>query len=123
MLGRYHHIGGAEQRIAARGINEQTLRAVFEPEPDLRALAAANPVDLLGLDLVQIIHLVQIVNEALGVLGNLQHPLGAHHAHDLAAAALAYAVHHFLIGKAHLAARTEIDGNLRLVGEPLLVEL
>ena len=122
VLGRYDHVGRAKQRVAAGRIDEQALVGIRDAEPDLRALAPADPVLLLRLDLIEIVHKIEIVDEPFRILGDLQHPLRTHHAHDLAAAALAAPVHDLLVRKADLAARAEIDRDLRLVGKPLLKE-
>ncbi|MPM07237.1 hypothetical protein SDC9_53543 [bioreactor metagenome] len=123
MLGGDDHVGGSKQRIGAGGVNRQRVACSVEREIDQRAFAAADPVDLLGFDLFEIVHRVQIVDEALGVRGDFEHPLGAYHADDLPAAALADAVHDLLVGKADLAGGAEVDRDFRLVGKPLFKEL
>ena len=71
---------------------------------DLSAMAAADPVALLGLDTVDVIYLVQVIDQAVRVSGDLQHPLALHTLHNGAAAALAHAVYNFLVGQNDLAA-------------------
>ncbi|MPN43531.1 hypothetical protein SDC9_191091 [bioreactor metagenome] len=116
MLRGHDHIRRAKERIRARGEDDQFVVESVERKLDQRAFAAADPVDLLCLDLFEIVHRVQIVDQALGVGGDFEHPLRANHADDLAAAALANAIDHLFVGKANLAARAEVDRNLRLVG-------
>ena len=123
MLGRKHHIGGAKEGIGPGGIDPHLLPGHGEGKVHLRAFAAANPVPLLDLDLLDEVHMIQPVQKLLGVGGDLQHPLGFHLADHRRAAALAYAVHHFLIGQAALAGGTPVDGHLRLVGQAVLVQL
>ena len=86
-------------------------------------MAAADPVALLGLDPLDVVHIVQVVDEAVGVGRDLEHPLALDALHHRAAAPLADAVDHFLVGQHHLAAGAEVDGGLLLVGKALLVEL
>ena len=84
---------------------------------------AADPVALLDLDPLDIVHIVQIVDQAVGVLGDGQHPLALFLADDLAAAALADALHHFLVGQYTLAAGAPVHGHGCLIGKALLEQL
>ena len=122
VFGGEHHVGCAKERVRPGGVDPEGF-AGGELEVHLRALAAANPVALLQLDLFDEVHIVQAVQQFLGVGSDLQHPLALDLADDLAAAAFARAAHDFLVGKAHLAAGTPVDGHLALVGEAVLKEL
>jgi len=123
MLGRHDHVGGSKERVRSRGEHRELFACALDREVDQRAFAAADPVDLLRLDLFEVVHRVQIVDEPLGVRRDLEHPLGAYHADNRAAAALADAVHDFLVGKADLAGGAEVDRDLRFIGKPLFEEL
>ena len=92
-------------------------------EGDLRAGGAADPVLLLGLDPLDEVQIVNIVHQALGVLGDGQHPLAFLLAHNLAAAALAHALHHFLVGQDAFTAGAPVHGHGSLVGQALLEHL
>ena len=117
------HVGRAKERVRPRGVDAQFLRDLLDGKVQLRALGPADPVALLGLDLVDEVHVVQALEQLLRVVGDAQHPLGLDAAHDLAAAALALAADDLLVGQAHLAARAPVDGHLGLVGQAVLEEL
>ena len=116
------HVGHAEEGVAPGGVDRQ-LVAVGGGEVHLRALGPADPVALLDFDPVDEIHVLQIVDEPVGVLGDGQHPLGFLLADDLAAAALADALHHFLVGQDDLAAGAPVHGHGGLIGQALLEHL
>ena len=122
MLRADDHVGGPEQGVRPGGVHGE-LFAGGQGEVHLRPLAAADPVALLGLHLVDEVHLVQPVQQLLGVVGDAQHPLALHPAHHFAAAALAYAPYHFLVGQAALAAGTPVDGHFLLIGQAVLEQL
>ena len=122
VLGRDDHISHTEQRVAPGGVDRQ-LVAVGGGEVHLGTLAAADPVTLLDLDPLDIVHVIQIVDQAVGVLGDGQHPLALFLADDLAAAALADALHHFLVGQHALAAGAPVHGHGCLIGKALLEQL
>ncbi len=89
----------------------------------LRALAAADPVALLGLHPVDKVHMVKAVQQLLRIGGDFQHPLIFNLADDLGAAALTFAVNDLLVGQTALAGRTPVDGHLALVGQSVFVQL
>ena len=122
VLGRDDHISHTEQRVAPGGVDRQ-LVAVGGGEVHLGTLAAADPVALLDLDPLDIVHIVQIVDQAVGILGDGQHPLALFLADDLAAAALADALHNFLVGQHALAAGAPVHGHGGLIGQALLEHL
>ena len=66
---------------------------------------------------------LEVVEQAVGVGGDAQHPLAHRHAHDGVAAALALAVDHLLVREHRAEGGTPVDGHLGLVGEAALVEL
>ena len=65
---------------------------------------AADPVALLRLDLLEVVHRIQVGEQPLGVGGDPQHPLLAHAPDDRAAAALALAADDLLVRQPDLAA-------------------
>ena len=116
---RHDHVGRAEQGIGAGGIDDQLI-AAGGIKFDLGAGGTADPVDLGGLDALQVVHVGKVIDQALGVGGDLEHPLALYLVDDLAAAALADAVYHFLIGQHALAAGAPVDGHFLLIGQPVL---
>ena len=122
MLRGDDHIGGTEQGVAAGGVNGQGITC-GGAEVDLCAVAAADPVLLLGSDALDVIQPVQTVDELVGIGRDLQHPLALDAVDDLAAAALAHAVDHFFVGQDALAAGAPVDVHFLLVGQAVLVQL
>ena len=122
MLGRDDRVGHAEERIHTGGIDGDVVLGVGL-EGDLRTGGAADPVALLGLDALDEVHIVQIVDQAVGVLRDAQHPLALFLADDLAAAALANTLDDLLVCQHALAARAPVDGHGGLVGQVMLEHL
>ena len=116
------HISRAEQSVRPGGKDLDVL-AGGGLEDHLGAGGAADPVALLGLDPVDEVHRVQTVNELLGVLGDLQHPLALFLPDDGGAAALAHALHHLLVGQHTLAGGTPVHRHGGLIGQAVLVQL
>ncbi len=119
MLGRDDHVGRAENRIRACGENAQRV-ARRGREIDLRAVGAADPVALGRLDALDVIDRIQIVDEAVGVFGDPEHPLALGAVHNLAAAAFTDAVDDLLVGQHHLAGGAPVDVHFLLIGQPRL---
>ena len=123
VLRRQDHIRRAEDRIGPGRVDFDRLVPPGDGKGDLRAVALADPVDLLRLDLFEKVDLIEVIDQALSVRGDLEHPLRAHALDDLAAAAFADAAHDFLIRQAHLALRAPVDRNFGLVGQALVKKL
>ena len=66
MLRGDDHVGGTEQGVAAGGVNGQGITC-GGAEVDLCAVAAADPVLLLGGDALDVIQSVQTVDELVGI--------------------------------------------------------
>ena len=122
MLGRDDGVGHAEERIDARGVNGDIVAGVGL-EGDLRTGGAADPVALLGLHALNVVDLVEVVDEAVGILRDAQHPLTLFLADNGRAAALAHALDDLFVGQHTLAARAPVDGHRGLVGKVMLEHL
>ncbi len=122
MLRGDDHICHAEEGVRSGGVDGYIVLGVGL-EGELRAGGAAYPVLLLDLDALDVIQIVQIVDKALGVLGDGEHPLALLLADDLAPTALAYAVNDLFICKHALAAGAPVDGHGGLIGKTLLEHL
>ena len=122
VLRREDHVGRAEERVAAGGENLDDV-AGGGLEVDLGAGGAAYPVALLDLDALDVVDVVQVVNEPLGIGGDAEHPLALLLADDRAAASLAHALDDLLVGEDALAAGAPVHGHGRLVGQAVLVHL
>ena len=103
-----HHVRGAEQCVWSRGENTERLERAragaptiitLHGEMNLRAFAATNPFRLLRARALWPIDQLQIIQQAMRVLGNAEHPLLEWLAQDRKTTALTLAVNDFLIGK------------------------
>ena len=114
------HISRAEQGVRPGGKDLDVL-AGGGLEDHLGAGGAADPVALLGLDPVDKVHSVQTVDELLGVLCDLQHPLALFLADDGGAAALTHALYHLLIGQHTLTGGAPVHRHGGLIGQTVLI--
>ena len=92
-------------------------------ERHARALGAADPVALHRQHAVgPRLERVHLVEQLVGVVGDLEEPLRQALRLDLGAAALAAAVDHLLVREHGLVLRAPLDGRLAAVREPALEE-
>ena len=123
-VGRDHEERRAVQRVRAGGEHGDRLVPALDRELDLGALAAADPValhqqDRLGPLALQRGHVRQ---QPVGVLGDLEVPLGQDPPDDLGAAPLAPARDDLLVGQHGLVHRAPVDVAVLAVGQAPLVE-
>ena len=106
VLRRHHHKAHAEQGVRAGGIHSERIlhTLTLHGEIDICALGAADPVDLLLLDILRIVHRIQPLQKLIGILRDAQIPNVLGSLHDLAVANIAFAPLRILIGKHHAAA-------------------
>ena len=121
VLGRDDEERGAEQRVGAGREDGEVEVELLAAEDDLGALRAADPVPLhrqhvLGPG----VEGGDVVEQPVGVVGDLEEPLLEVPLLDQGAAALAMAVDHLLVGEDGLVDRAPLDGSLRPVGEAAL---
>ena len=116
MLGRKNHVRCTVKGIGARCVNRQFIARV-KREINLGAAASANPVFLLNLYLFDIIKIVKVINQALSIFRDSEHPLAFKLLHNLAAAALANAVYNLLIRKSAFAACAPVYRHFLLVSK------
>ncbi len=123
MLGREHEEGCAEERVGARREDLDLVPEVVHSKEHVGALGPADPVPLhrqhtLG-PLLEQRHLVE---EHVGVVGDLEEPLLEVSSLDLGAAALAPPVDHLLVREHRLIVRAPLDRSILPVREALLEE-
>ena len=133
VLGAHHHVGRAEERVAAGGVDHDLadLRSTIstvgalrdDAEHNLGAGGLADPVALHLLDALGPVDRVDVLEEALGVGGDPEHPLAHRAADHGVVAALGAAVDHLLVGEDGAEGGAPVHGHLGDVGEALLVEL
>ncbi len=129
-LGRQIAVGGhdeerrAVQRVGARREDGDALLAPLDLEVDVGSDRAADPVALHLEHLLrpEALELVEVVEQAVGVVGDLEVPLRELLLHDLGAAALAVTVDDLLVREHGLVVGAPVDGALLAVGETALVQ-
>ena len=120
MLRRHHEERGAEERVGARREDRVVDAELLAAEGDLGALRAPDPVLLHRDDVRGPVDRLQVVEQAVGVVGDAEEPLlELAHLH-LRAAALAAAVDHLLVRQHRGVLRAPVDRGLLAVGEALL---
>jgi len=122
VLGGNDGVGHTEERIDTGRVDRDVVLGVGL-EGDLGTGRAADPVLLLGLDALNVIKAVQIVDESVCVFRDAQHPLALFLADDRRAAALTHALDNFFVCQHAFAARAPVDGHRGLVGQAVLVHL
>jgi hypothetical protein len=88
----------------------------------VRALAAADPLALHGLDAFGPVEVVQVIEELLGVVRDAEHPLAHEALLDRVAGLDVLAVLHFLVGEHGAQGGAPVDGGLHLIGQAALEE-
>mmetsp|Transcript_66760 Transcript_66760/g.161182 ORF Transcript_66760/g.161182 Transcript_66760/m.161182 type:complete len:863 (-) Transcript_66760:217-2805(-) len=137
VLGREHDVGRAHEGVGPRredldhvfgqrlGRGALSLGGRGDAEVDVRALRAADPVLLRGLRALWPVDpaRLEVVGEAVGVRGDLQHPLAQRHPDDREAATLGETVDDLLVGEHGAELGAPVDELLVLEGEAALEEL
>ena len=123
MLGRQDHEGGAEKSVGPGGVDANRV-AGFGLEIDLGAVGAADPVGLhdahfLGPGAAQ---QFEVVEQTVGVVGDLQEPLFEVLLFDQVVAAPAASVDDLLVGQYRLVERTPVDRGQAPIRESALPE-
>ena len=85
-------------------------------------MRTSNPVYLLRLNSVNKINVFQIINQAVGIFCNGNHPLFFVFAYHFGPAAFATPVDDFFVCQADFTGRTPVDCNFRFVGQPLFIK-
>ena len=129
VLGGEQEEGATEKRVGTRGEDRDLLigglaRGIAERELNLGTLRAADPVGLHLLDaLGPARQRVKIVEQLLGIVGDLEVPLLEVTLLRHAAATPALAVGHLLVGKNGVALGAPVDRVLLAVGKAALPHL
>ena len=124
VLGGEHHVSGAEQRVGARR-EDVDLHVVVgvDRERDHRPRALPDPVPLHELDRLGPVEQIEVVEQAVGVFGDAQHPLLERPPEDGMVAAIAPPVRGDLFVREHRAeGGAPVDRRFRDVREPMFVD-
>ena len=123
VLGRQDEERRAVERVGARREDGNVLVQLLDPEEDLRALRAADPVALARLDRLGPIDRLEIVEQRLRVVGDAEEPLLHEPRLDLGPAALARPVgQHLLVREHGLVVRAPLHGGALAIREAALEE-
>ena len=123
VLGRHDEERRAEERVRPRGEDRVVDPQLLVAEGDLRALGAPDPVALHRLDVRGPLDRVEVVEQAVGVVGDAEEPLLELADLDEVAAALAAPVDDLLVGEDGLVVGAPLDGGLAAIGQAALEEL
>ena len=120
VLGGEHEKGGAEERVRAGGEHRIVDPQLLAAEGHLGALGAPDPVALHRLHVLGPVDFLEVVEQAVGVVGDPEEPLLELAHLDRGAAPLAAPVDHLLVGEHRRVLRAPLHGRLLAVGEPPL---
>ena len=123
MLGRHDEERRAEERVRPRGEDRVVDPQLLVAEGDLGALGAPDPVALHRLDVRGPLDGVEVVEQAVGVVGDAEEPLLELADLDEVPAALAAPVDDLLVGEDGLVVGAPLDGGLAAIGQAALEEL
>ena len=123
-VGRDHHERRPVQGVRPGRVDRDGLGRALDHEVDLGARRPADPVALHRQHPVRPVAFqrLRVLQQPVGVLGDLEVPLGQHPADDLGAAPLAPAVDDLLVGQHGLVLGAPVDVAALAVGQPPLVE-
>ncbi|OPY59014.1 MAG: hypothetical protein A4E56_03307 [Pelotomaculum sp. PtaU1.Bin065] len=124
VLRRQHHVGNPENSVRAGGENSDHFVMADNFKVYFRALAPPDPVFLHDFDLVgPASQQVNVLEQALRVIGNFKEPLGQLPFFHRGPATLAAPVFHLLVGEHRGAVRTPVYRCLFFIGQPLMEQL
>ena len=123
VLGCEHAVGGAEEGVGPSGEDHKALLAIGDLEADLGSLGATDPVPLHLQDAFGPVQTVQIIEQALCIGGDPEHPLAHHLALDRVTGLDILSVLDLLIGEHGALGWAPVDWDLGQVGQALLVQL
>ncbi len=123
-VGRHHEERGAVERVGSGREDGDLLVVTLDLEVDVGADRTADPVALHPDDLLrpEALELVQVIQQTVGVVGDLEVPLRQLLLDDLGPAALAAAVDDLLVGQDRLVVGAPVDRALLAVGQAPLEE-
>ena len=123
MLGSKNHKGCSVKGIRSCGIDGDLLLSSVNREFHFRAIGFADPVRLHLLNFLGPVKLVQIVQKAVRIFGDTQHPLTEILLGHRRTAPFATSVYHLFVGKTSLTGRTPVNGEFLLVCQTFLKHL
>src|SRR5699024_1373906 len=122
---RHHEEGGSVQCVGSGGVDGDGFVASLDLEPDVGTGGATDPIALHGQHVVgpaTVVDLVHVVQQALGVLGDLEVPLVQAAPDHFGAATLTPALDDLFVGQHGLVLGAPVDQAFLAVGQPTLEE-
>ena len=125
MLGRYHQVGRAKNRVGTSREHTHFFSSGDERngKHDLGAVRPSDPVPLRGLGALRPVEVVEIVEQTPGIIADPEEPLLEQPLLNGRVAAFAPAANDLLVGEHGLAARTPVHRRPLFVRQFLLQEL
>ena len=123
VLRSQYHEGRSMKSIRTCGVDSNLLVSSLYREIHFRTVGTSDPVGLHLLNFFRPVQFVQILQKAVCVLGDAQHPLAKVFLGYCRTAALTFSVYDFLIGKSGLTGRTPVDRELFFVSQSVLEHL
>ena len=123
MLGSDDHEGHAEEGVGSCGVDAEGLVGVGEAEVDEGTAGLTDPVDLLHLDVGEVVHALQALEELVGVLGDAEVPHVLGLLDDVGVADIALTALGVLVGEYHLTVGAVVDHSGVAEGQTLLEHL
>ena len=119
VFGREHHVSRAEERVGAGGENGDVFAR--HREDHFSSFTTADPVFLKQLDAFRPIKAIELIDQALGVLRDAQHPLAQRPALD--GMAFGFPLFDLLVGKHRAEIGRPPDRRVGDIGETLGIDL
>ena len=124
MFRRHYHISRTEESVGSCREDLELFIGILYLKVDIGAVALADPVALHCLHLVRpALELVEAAEQPVGIICDLEIPLGEVLLRHFSMASLALPVDHLLVSQNSLAARTPVDRIVLLVCQSFFVEL
>ena len=123
VLRRQYAVGGAEERVRPGREHGKALVGAGDRHPDLGAVGLADPVALHLLDVIGPVDVVEVLEQALGVGGDPEHPLPHRSSLDRISRIDVGAVLDLLVGEHGAQRRAPPDRHVLQVGQAAPVQL
>ena len=124
MLGSHDHEGDAEERVGTGRVDaERLIVGALDREVDERAGGLADPVDLLGADVRQVVDFVETFEQLVGILRDAQVPDVLGLLDDVRVADVALAALGVLVRENDLTGRAVVDEGLVPEGKAVVEHL
>ena len=118
-----HHVGRAEKRVGPSGEDVKRFHSTLDFKFHQGALAATDPLALHNSSGFRPLDEFKIIEEALGIRGDAEHPLAEWFPGDRMITALASPANHLFVGQNRPELGAPVDRLLPEIGESLIIEI